>query len=163
MDLLDIIRAEKTDVSVGAWGTGHIPKAQFPIPNAKAKHYKFGNEYRWRVVKFDCLNTRCRVLILLCEPRLIFRATLAVEVEGDLCIVCDHEFHADEPGWHCHLTSNDVASVLEDVRNGARRSHMRRWPKAGTNHSRIDFNVTESSALTIAAERFRFVAQGSLF
>ncbi|TXL72274.1 hypothetical protein FHP25_25920 [Vineibacter terrae] len=104
MKLVEVIRATKVDVEIGKWETGHITRSQFPLSQAKNKNYKFGPDYRWRVVRFRCLGHEWRVLLLLCAPREIFRTTLAVEVGGDLRVVCQHEYHASEPGWHCHLS-----------------------------------------------------------
>ncbi len=160
--LKDIIKAEKRVIDLGRWGQGHISRSAFPITSSKNKHYKYGPEYRWRVVKFECLNHTCRILLLLCEPRLIFRATLGVEVEGSMCILCDHEFHNSEPGWHCHLTLEDLGTVAEIVKVGIRRGHTTRWPKAKSKHSRIEFTVSEANAVSLAANLFRFEAQGSL-
>lgn len=158
MKLADVIRAPKTDVSAGAWKRGHIKREMFPLSYARAKNYKFGQDYQWRVVRFHCLEQKFRVLILLNEGKQIFRATLGFENAQDICVLCHHEFHGSEPGWHCHLTNKEHHAVPA----GISRSHMRRWPQAKAPHSRLEFKVDLANALSVAAERFGFSVQGSL-
>lgn len=163
MNLADIIRAAKTDIDVGQWRRGHVLRSQFPMSKLKAKRYKYGPEYKWRVVRFAALSVKCRILILVNEGKAIYRARLGVEQGGDLVILCDHEFHADEPGWHCHLTRDDI----ESIEPGAARVHTTRWPASPEACSRQEFNVSEINALLEAATRFRFseredASQGSL-
>ena len=156
MDLADIIRALKTDIEIGSWANGHISRSSFPLSLAKSKNYKFGPEYCWRVVKFDCLGRSFRVLIVLNENKQIYRATLGVEIENDISVLCQHEFHASEPGWHCHLT----LGAADGLPVGVVRSHLRRWPHHSAAHSRMEFKVDKASGLTVAADLFRFSAQG---
>jgi hypothetical protein len=103
-------------------------------------------------VKFFAQGERCRILIVLNEGKSIYRARLGVERDGDMVILCDHEYHADEPGWHCHLTRDDI----ESIEAGAARSHTQRWPASQSMCSRRDFGVSEVNALLEAASRFRF-------
>ena len=158
MKLSDIIRADKTNVDLGKWQSGHIPRNAFPLSKLKSKRYKYGSEYRWRVVRFVANNLGCRILILLNEGKGIYRARLGVEMDSDLVVLCDHEFHSGEPGWHCHLCGDDI----EAIEPGAARTHTVRWPKRPELCSLRTFKVSETSALSEAAARFRFKAQGSL-
>lgn len=155
MNLKDFIRASKTNVDLGTWAEGHIPRSAFPMSRLKEKRYKYGPEYHWRVVKFDALEQRCRILILLNENKQIMRARFGVELNGDMVVLCDYEFHATEPGWHCHVTLDPVNSAP----SGAARREKSKWPK---NSSRREFGVVQANALTAAAERFNFEAQGDL-
>ena len=158
MNITEIIRALKTDVSVGQWNTGHVSRSAFPISSARAKNYKFGSEYKWRVVKFDCLNRSFRILILLNEAKQIYRATLGIEVENEMAIICQHEFHASEPGWHCHVTMADDSTLPI----GVVRQHLRRWPASSARHSRMEFGVSMANAVSLAAARFRVSEVGPL-
>lgn len=115
-------------------------------------------EYKWRVVRFQCLGIHCRILLILNEGKQIFRATLGVEIEEDMAILCQHEYHASEPGWHCHVTFDPA----DKVPVGVSRSHLKRWPQAEAEHSKMDFAVTEKNALTHAAQRFNLGAPGGL-
>ncbi len=157
MNIKDIIKAEKTDIDHGEWKSGHIPRSAFPMSKLKNKRYRFGPEYKWRVVKFTVGALKGRVLILLNEGKEIYRARLAIEQNNDLVVLCDHEYHANEPGWHCHFSSDE----LDTIEPGAARSHTTRWPQSPSSCSKQLFAVSEKSALTEAADRYRFHAQGT--
>lgn len=156
--LADFIRSDKSRISIGEWKPGHVPRHAFPLSGAKSKGYKFGPEYSWRLIQFECLGRRCRILLIFNEGKQILRSTFGVEVGGDVAVLCTHEFHADHPGWHCHLHVCDLSSVPV----GTFRSAQKRWPRARAEHSRKDFGVTKASALSHVAARFRFQAMGEL-
>ncbi|SRR5216683_4825774 len=84
MNIKEVVRALKTDIHVGDWRAGHIPRTTFPLSHVREKHYKLGQEYRWRIVTFDCLQHRFRLLVVFNEGKQIYRTTLATEVERDL-------------------------------------------------------------------------------
>ena len=156
--LADFIRAEKHEVDEGSWRTGHIERSAFPLSRSKSRHFRFGPEYRWRLVRFQCLGSRCRVLIQYNPGKLICRSTFAVEVDNDLVVLCSHEYHADHPGWHCHLARGEHLQLEP----GVFRTGLKRWPAVDAPHSKRDFEVTEASALSHVAARYRFKAQGEL-
>lgn len=156
--LFDFVRAEKTNVDIGSWHSGHINRSAFPLSKAKAKNYKFGPEYKWRVVRFDSLGVGCRILIIFNDSKLICRSVFAVEAQNDLVVLCSHEYHADHPGWHCHLTLDDHDKALP----GVFRTAHRRWPQARSVHARTQYGITQASALTHVAARYRFQAQTAL-
>jgi hypothetical protein len=124
MDIKEVVRALKTDIHLGEWIAGHIPRSTFPLSRVREKTYKLGPEYRWRIITFDCLRRSFRLLIVFNEGKQIYRATLAIEVERDLIVLCQYEFHASEPGWHCHVTFREI----DGLPVGVTRSHLRRWP-----------------------------------
>jgi hypothetical protein len=158
MNVKEIVRALKTDIRVGEWKAGHIPRATFPLSHVRDKHYKLGPEYRWRLVTFDCLRHSFRLLVVFNEGKQIYRATLAMEVERDLIVLCQNEFHASEPGWHCHVTFRET----DELPVGVTRSHLRRWPSANIAPSRPEFGVRESNAVGVALTRFRISPVGPL-
>jgi len=156
--LFEFIRAEKSEVDEGQWATGHIAQSAFPLSKAKKKHFRFGPEYRWRLVRFKALGRKCRVLILFNAGKMICRSTFAVEVENDLAVLCNHEYHSDHPGWHCHLARAPHDKIVP----GVIRSGQRRWPGPRSRHARMEFGISEASALSFVAARYRFQAQGGL-
>src|SRR3546814_6406221 len=81
MRLQDLINAPKSDVHVGEWKKGKIPRADFPLSRARSKDYKYSSAYDWCVIRFRALGADCRVRVLLREGREIYYATLGV-VEG---------------------------------------------------------------------------------
>src|SRR3546814_530908 len=101
MRLQDLINAPKSDVHVGEWKKGKIPRADFPLSRARSKDYKYSSAYDWCVIRFRALGADCRVRVLLREGREIYYATLGVVEGGDTKILCSYEYHGTEPGWHC--------------------------------------------------------------
>lgn len=153
--LKNIIRGEKTNIDTGKWVRGHIPRNAFPMSRLKDKRYKYGPEYSWRLVKFETLGNMCRILIFINEGKEVLRARLGVEVHGDMVVLSDYEFHATEPGWHCHLTVKPIS----ELSSGGARHEKKKWPQ---NSSRKEFRVDESSALSLVAKHYNFQAQGEL-
>ena len=154
MRLGDVIRAEKTDIKVGKWAVGHIPQRQFPL-RAKPASFKLGQTWHWALIQFRALGLPFRVLLLLNSEREIYRAILGAETEKDFNMICVHEFHAKEPGWHCHLVEE-----MKDAPQGWQRRGMRRFPKGA--RMEAVFDVTEDTAIRIAQKVFRIEERGSL-
>lgn len=153
--LKDVIRSDKSDISLGQWQIGHVPYASFPLSRTK-KPYNFGQSYKWRLIRFSALGRQFRVLIIYNAGKQIFRSTLGMEKDKDIVILCNHEYHAGEPGWHCHLTTDDSDGVDCGIR---KPRQLKRWPKFGS-ESQMVFHVNEANAVTIVANRYRFQAQG---
>jgi len=155
VNLKEVIRSPKTNVKIGEWHIGHVPRSKFPMSRARTKSYRFGPDWKWRLVTFEVAGNLCRILLLLNESKEIYRARLAVEMEGDMLVLCEHEYHATEAGWHCHLTLEPISSAPV----GAARYGKTKWPR---HPSRMDFGVTKENALSVAAKRFCFEARGDL-
>ena len=158
MNVVDVIRAPKSNVDIGTWRTGHVPRAAFPLSKAKSKAYKFGPEYSWRIVSFECLGVQFRVFILLNENKQIYRATLASETNNDMTVLCQHEWHVSEPGWHCHVSFLPAAHILP----GIVRGHLRPWPRPSSRNVNDSFEVTKQNSLYHAERRFKFSEEGEL-
>lgn len=163
MSLQNILSSSKSVSSTGNWTSGTIPRGDWPSRRAKAKAYKFGPAYSWRIVRFSCDGIDCRVRILLNESKAIFRATLGVVEASDMKILCDYEFHMSEPGWHCHARCGDI----EDIDAARNRFGSLRIPKARAHHRRMDFvfrhqPIEQSTAFACAMSAFRVGPTGSL-
>lgn len=156
--LADFIRAEKTEIKLGEWHTGRIPRSNFPMSGARSKAYKFGPSYSWQLITFRCLDRKCRVLILINEEKEFLRASFGVDQDEDTVLLCDHEFHGDHPGWHCHVAAGDI----DDLVAGSNRCDKRRWPGKRAQHSQKDFATTKGSARQRVLKRFRIDEKGSL-
>ena len=113
MDLRNIIKAKKSGIDTGKWGNGHMSRPNWPSRKAKAKAYKWGPDYHWRVLQCDVdwVLGKCRVRLILNKRKQIFRATLGVTVDGETKTLCDYEYHASEPGWHCHARCDHLDSI----------------------------------------------------
>lgn len=147
MDLRGIVAAPKTSVKPGDWKQGEIPRSLWPSRKAKSKAYKFGPLYQWRVVCFSALGRECRVRILFNQSKQIFRATLGVTSQGETVVLCDYEFHATEPGWHCHARCADISTVDANTN----RFGSVRLPKSGAKHRRPAFNFEKSELSPLSA------------
>jgi len=163
MDLKFIISSEKENIETREWQTGHIPRKLWPSRKAKAKAYKFGSGYSWRVITFECCDLDCRVRILLNEQKQIFRASIGVTENGETKLICDYEFHASEPGWHCHARCDDIAE-LDSLKT---RFGGLRIPKAGAFHRRTEFifntqPIDKLSAFNCAIKIYNICATGDL-
>ncbi len=155
--LQDVVRASKTGIQVGPWRQGRVPKADFPIAKGS---YDLGRSYQWCVIKFDALDFQCRVLVVLNAPKQKFQAILGVAAEARLRILCCHEFHAGEPGWHCHASCGEVSKVPEGFMRGP---WVRRLPAASRTHRRLNFEALDlDSAKRIAIDRYKIWARGTL-
>jgi hypothetical protein len=151
MRVRDVLRAEKRDVILEPWKQGNIPPNVFRLrPNMKTVGQ--GKAYHWRVVRFAADAWSFRILIVLNEEKSIYRATLGQEVGEVVRIVCVREFHAREPGWHCHsvLLCHQGVSVWN-------HRDLRRFPR-GVSES-DSFGITSRERATALALRFYNVEQ----
>lgn len=114
---------------------------------AKAKAYKYGPAYQWRIITFIANARECRVLLLFNESKQIFRATFGVADGADTINICDYEYHASEPGWHAHARCDD----LDHINPSTNRFGGRRLPKAGAEHRRAEFKYRRSHLTPVTA------------
>jgi hypothetical protein len=101
---------------------------------------------------------------LLNLSKQIFRATLGVTENGETAVLCEYEFHASEPGWHCHARCDD----LELLDSAVTRFGSKRLPSAGKHHRRDRFTfgkaeLTEVTAFNAAVKFFKlYKEEGTL-
>lgn len=155
MRLRDIIRSYKENIRFGKWQQGNMQPSAFKLRN-DLRTVRQGRGYSWRVIMFEVTGESFRVLILYNPSRSIYRATLGVEEAGVVTILCVHEFHASEPGWHCHADP----SCEKDVSHWNHRD-LQRWPKRP--YARTEYDVlTEDRATEIALRFYRVSERGTL-
>lgn len=164
METKTLITAPKMQLRTGEWKRGPIPRSQWPSRRAKSKAYKFGPRYQWRIITFIACGYDCRVRILLNVEAQIFRATFGVTEDGETKVICDYEWHASEPGWHCHARCGPVAEI-DAAKN---RFGSIRLPSARNFHRRQDFKfgnteINEVTAFNCAVTVFRIRQGGDLF
>lgn len=155
LTVADIIRANKQDVKIGGWETGPVPKAKFSLTRNKLS---LGRGWKWRVVTFAALQQQFVVLVAISEEKECYRATLAMKDGKTLKVICFHELHTDHWNWHCHLIRGNVHDTFPGVLRD--KNLMSAWPIFTKRECTVPFDVTEESALTIAAARFRFAEGG---
>lgn len=141
MRVQDVIRGEKSNVSLGDWGVGKFPKAKFPLSKAGRRAYAFGSAWDWRFVEFTC-HGRQFVLRLLCnEDKAKAHVHLAMRTGKDSVVICSYEFHADyETGWHLHTLCgerNDIDTA--PVGTLVHGPWVKRIPNARSPHRRSEF------------------------
>src|SRR5438552_703939 len=117
LKLGEIIRSAKTEVRIGPWREGAVTGAAFPI--AKQKRFPQTSSWSWRVVEFNALSRKFRLLIRLNTEISYYSAILALEGEQTNQIICHHEMHLSHRNWHCHMISGNVLlthpGVLRDT------------------------------------------------
>lgn len=151
----DIIRASKIDVRIGEWKEGTIPKATFPLTRNKLH---LGRGWKWRVVTFGALGEQFVVLVAISLEKEYYRATLAMKSDKTLKVLCFHELHTDHWNWHCHVIRGNVHETFPGVLRD--KNLMSAWPSFTKRECSVSFDVTEDSALTVAAARYRFARGG---
>lgn len=142
-------------MKAGSWETGPIPKAKFPLTRSKLS---LGRGWKWRIVTFAALGEHFVVLVAISEEKESYRATLAMKAGKTLKVVCSHELHTDHWNWHCHVVRSNVHKTFPGVSRD--RNLMTAWPTFSRRECTVPFDVTEDSALTVAAERYRFAQEG---
>jgi hypothetical protein len=150
MRVAAVIRAPKTNVRTREWTEGKIPASEFRFrPHQPAK--KLGRSWLWRVITFSALGEQFRLLIVFHEPKQMCSLTLGL-VHGDLVtVVCIHEYHPNEPGWHCHS--------VRDCHQGANdwtHRRLRRFPRKPVPGARFGLDRRGATALAV-----RFFVLGS--
>jgi len=155
--LRDMVRAPKENISIGNWKTGKVPRADFPI----AKNaYGLGASYRWCVISFDALNVQCKCLVIMNIAKQKYEAILGVAGTGALRILCSYEYHASEPGWHCHAACDPISRVPSGFMRGP---WVRRVPPGNKPHRRQSLRIgNEKDAQRFAFECYGIHATGSL-
>jgi len=155
MNIFDIIRADKTNLNLGSWKSGKIPHSVFPLSRGSLQ---LGRGWEWRNVTFDALGRSFRVLVGISEEKEFYRAMLAMDDEKLLKVICHHELHTTHWNWHCHLYTGDVNDIYPGVLRD--KEKFIPWPAFSQDECSVGFNLDKASALTKAAVRFRFQAQG---
>ncbi len=115
--------------------------------------YGLGNSYRWCVISFTALTVDCKVLVVFNLGKQKYEAILGVMGAGALRVICSYEFHAFEPGWHCHAACENVEKVPSGYMRGP---WVKRIPGAKRTHTRQDFEIKDD----LSAQRFAFKCYG---
>jgi hypothetical protein len=158
--LKDIVCASKDDIKVGQWRSGKVPRNDFPMAKSA---YGLGSSFRWCVISFEALGVECRVLVVVNAPKQKYEAVLGVMASNGLRILCTYEYHATEPGWHCHATHDDTDTLTIGCMRGP---WIRRVPGARKNHRQTKFSnfqiADNDTAIRFAVSRYRIWSKGPL-
>ena len=89
MRLKEIVRAPKDDIKIGAWRSGKVPKADFPLAKGP---YALGSSYKWNVITFQALGAEYRVLVVFHEAKEKYEAILGVIApSGVMSVLCSRD------------------------------------------------------------------------
>jgi hypothetical protein len=159
--LKEIVRAPKDDIRIGHWRSGKVPRADFPLAKGP---YNLGSAYKWNVITFQALGAECRVLVMFNQAKQKYEAILGViGSRGVMRVLCSYEYHASEPGWHCHVTHDDSESLTNSFMRGP---WVKRVPGAKKPHrlaKHIKFEIgDEAAAIRFATARYRIEKKGPL-
>lgn len=155
MRLAEVISSPKSNIRFSEWRRGKMQPAAFRL-RADLKTIRHGNAYNWRVITFDVIGRSFRVLILYNPGKSIYRATLGIEDSGVVAILCVHEFHAQEPGWHCHVDQTCSRNI-----SYWNHRELQKWPKKPTLAASYDVS-SEDGATEIALKLYRISEKGPL-
>lgn len=159
LTLAEIIRAPKKGVLVSDWKNGKIPNVAFPLAKG-TRGFPVGPGWLWRLCQFEALGLPCRVLIRLNEPKARYHAVLGIEVNGAFRVICHHELHIPDKGWHCHFAIGNILEIFPGVLRD--RTRTRVWEAKPSEASQVAFTVDKANGLMHAATMYRFSAQGDL-
>lgn len=155
--VFDLIRSEKVNIVIGPWKTGKIPPAAFPINRPRS--IPTGGAWRWRLCEFDALNYHCRVIIRVNFEKQRYHSYLSIDTQKSVKVICHHDLHIGDKGWHCHFAKGLVEDVMEGVlRDKDCYTMFEAEPSLAQSQL---FTITDHSALSKAAKRYRFEARGT--
>lgn len=160
MNLRQIYRAPKSNIKIGLWHSGKVPRADFPMARAA---YSIGSSFRWCVITFEALGCECRVLVIMNRAKQKYEAVLGVMWHKGLRILCTYEYHPSEPGWHTHATHDDADTLSRSYMRGP---WIKRLPGPRDKHRDGKFRKfqigDETAAQRFAIDRYRIREKGSL-
>ncbi|HVO01800.1 MAG TPA: hypothetical protein VMT54_06335, partial [Candidatus Cybelea sp.] len=111
-----------------------------------------GRNWHWRVDRVLYGNQELKLLTAFHPDYEEYRAWLGIPRDGALMVIGRLEFHGNHPGWHAHVCCGDIERVSAgDVIT----RQTDRLPGGFNPHRRMEFDITESSALAKAFEFFR--------
>jgi hypothetical protein len=141
MRVQDVIRGEKSDVSIGDWGSGKFQKKKFPLSKAGRRAYALGSAWQWRFADFTCEGRRFVMRLVFNAGKAKASAHLAMRTDTDLIVLCCYEFHVDhQTGWHVHTLCGDRNDI--DTAPAGSLVHgpwVKRLPASRERHRRTDF------------------------
>lgn len=142
MRVQDVIRGEKSNISVGDWGSGKTPKRKFPLSKAGRRAYTYGSAWEWRFAEFECAGRQFVMRLLLCEAKSKAHIHLGLRSGGDTIVLCAYEYHVDHViGWHLHTLCGEKNQI--DSAPAGTLVHgpwVKRLPHAHAPHSRAMFS-----------------------
>lgn len=127
-----------------------MPKSAFPL--SRTRSWRLGFKWSWRVDVLDVDGHECRLLTAFEPSKEGFEACLTLLRDGAHVVVARLEYHGAEPGWHCHVSCDDLASLPAGI---VKPYGIKRLPHPTARHRRVTYEMTEMSALSTSFGFFR--------
>ena len=125
--------------------------------------YALGSSFRWCVITFEVLGSECRVLVVVNAPKQKYEAILGVMASNGLRILCSYEYHATEPGWHCHATHDDTSTLNFGCMRGPWIKRVPGARKVHRQNKHMKFSIgDEGMAILFAIDRYEIWEKGLL-
>lgn len=115
-----------------------------------------GSNYTWRVVLFDALGEKFRLLIAFRTDLNQYEALLGLVEGSDTKAIASYEFHGTHDGWHIHANCDSFDRLKPGIKVSGREIRL---PKAKARHRRSSFDVNDNNALDKAREIFGLPGQ----
>ena len=128
-----------------------MPPGAFPLSRRRSRSFRLGAAYRWRIVLFDAVGRKFRLLIAYNAAKEQYVAVLAEERERDNAVIASYEFHGTHAGWHLLSACGPVEACPEGVMRGP---WQKRFPPARDFHRRTHYGVSSDEAAVAVAARF---------
>ena len=141
MRVQDVIRGEKTAISVTDWGRGKTPKAKFPLSKAGRRAHSYGQAWEWRFVEFTFSDRQFVIRLLFNDDKSKAHIHLGSRNGRDTIVLCCYEYHPDHvTGWHLH-TLCGVVNDIDSAPTGTlvHGPWVKRLPNARHYHRRSEF------------------------
>jgi len=90
-----------------------MPRTAFPL--SKSHSYPLGSTWDWRVVEATWESDLFRLLIAFDQAKQQYRAWLGHVRGHDTALLARLEYHPTHRGWHCHLKTGLLTSVVRGV------------------------------------------------
>lgn len=151
MNLWKLRKAKKSEISIGNWSTGKMPRTAFPMSGSRTRAYRLGKAWNWSIITFNSADSQYRILVAFRTDKEQFQAKLAVNDAGDMKLVARLEYHPTHDGWHVHYANQPMDKVPSGIVCGP-------WVKRKECLKHQDFgfleNQAKSRAVTIVLNVF---------
>ncbi len=168
MKIAEVIVAQKTNVTFGAWRDDKPRKRDFPMSKRRrGGAFPLTRKWRWCTVEFDALGRKFITMVAYHRDLPEYQAVLAERLPDDTRTLARFEYHGAHPvpGWHIHAACGDV----NDLELGVTKPlGQNRIPEVRSKHRRGDFvseddSMNDDIALKLAAERYGVPYTPNLF
>jgi hypothetical protein len=141
MRVQDVIRGDKSNITVSDWGRGKMPKGRFPLSKAGRRAWSIGSAWEWRFAEFECAGRQFVIRVLCCDEKSKAHVHLGLRSVRDTIVLCSYEYHADHvTGWHVHTLCGEKNEI--DSAPAGTVVHgpwVKRVPAARSPHRRTEF------------------------